>query len=117
MQADSELLLNMTARTAASVMLGHIPLDPASPPGFLSAHAGRTRARDPRQEALEFHDFLTGQMSLRRDRFFNVGGFDTGFTRDGTFGGEDLDLSRRLVAAGARIVFNPDAISRRLRSL
>jgi peptidoglycan/xylan/chitin deacetylase (PgdA/CDA1 family) len=47
-------------------------------------------------------------MSLRREVFIGIGGFDTSFTT----GGEDLDLGRRLQKAGCRIVFDPEAISR-----
>ena len=56
-------------------------------------------------------DMLTGQISVRRDVFLSVGGFDTGFTIGGTFGNEDLDFCYRLKKLGYRIVYNPDAIS------
>jgi len=51
-------------------------------------------------------------MSVRRNVFSDVGEFDEGFTKDGAYGNEDLDLGIRLAAAGLRIVFAPDAISR-----
>ncbi len=40
-----------------------------------------------------------------------MGGFDTTFTRDGTFGNEDMDLALRLLKDGNKITFNPGAIS------
>ena len=40
-----------------------------------------------------------------------VGGFDPEFTREGLFGGEDIDFGHRLRKAGFSIVFNPAAIS------
>ncbi|HWO82162.1 MAG TPA: polysaccharide deacetylase family protein, partial [Solirubrobacterales bacterium] len=56
-------------------------------------------------------DLLTGQLSISRAAYEAVGGFDESFTRDGLFGGEDLDLGYRLLKAGYKIVFNPRAIS------
>jgi peptidoglycan/xylan/chitin deacetylase (PgdA/CDA1 family) len=54
---------------------------------------------------------MTGQMSLPRELFHRVGGFDTSFTLGGTFGDEDIDFGYRLMRAGYRLVFNPGAIS------
>ena len=60
---------------------------------------------------MTLHDLLTGQLSLSREIFRSVGGFDTTFTRGGSFGNEDIDFGYRLMLAGYRIVFNPEAIS------
>jgi peptidoglycan/xylan/chitin deacetylase (PgdA/CDA1 family) len=60
---------------------------------------------------LTLRDLLTGQLSLARETFYRIGGFDTHFTRGGSFGNEDLDLGYRLLLQGYRIVFNPGAIS------
>jgi peptidoglycan/xylan/chitin deacetylase (PgdA/CDA1 family) len=60
---------------------------------------------------IRLDDFLTGQLSISRAAFDAVGGFDAGFTRDGAFGGEDIDFGYRLRQAGFTIVFNPDAVS------
>jgi peptidoglycan/xylan/chitin deacetylase (PgdA/CDA1 family) len=56
-------------------------------------------------------DLLTGQMSISRQAFQRVGGFDTSFTREGLFGGEDIDFGLRVVKAGFTVAYNPAAIS------
>jgi peptidoglycan/xylan/chitin deacetylase (PgdA/CDA1 family) len=56
-------------------------------------------------------DLISGQMSISRDAFMHLGGFDVTFTREGLFGGEDLDFGYRVTKAGYGVVFNPDAIS------
>jgi len=43
--------------------------------------------------------------------FEAIGGFDGSFTRDGSFGNEDLDIGTRLLFR-YRVVFNPRAVSR-----
>jgi serine acetyltransferase/glycosyltransferase involved in cell wall biosynthesis len=48
----------------------------------------------------------TGNVSLRRARYFDIGGFDPGLQHS-----EDRDLGIRLEAAGARIQFVPAATS------
>lgn len=111
-------LVEQHARSHASgadAVLGHVPLDPKSPPCFLSEAAGRWAAdrqqqlRDGRE--LGLFDLLTGQLSVKRSLFEALGGFDTAFTAGGSFGNEDLDFGLRLLDRG-RVVFNPDAVSR-----
>jgi GT2 family glycosyltransferase/peptidoglycan/xylan/chitin deacetylase (PgdA/CDA1 family) len=118
MEADRNLLVqhHRAHLDGADVVIGHIPLHPESPPGFLPAAVGawaeqRAEALLERNGKLEVGDFLTGQMSIRRAVFVGIGGFDTAFTREGAFGGEDLDLGRRLLDAGYQINFDPRAIS------
>ena len=101
-------------REGADAVIGHLPLHPESPPGFLATAVGtwaeqRRQAIEQRGGKVELGDFVTGQMSVRRDVFLRLGGFDTYFTRP--YGGEDLDLGRRLAADGRTLAFNPDAIS------
>ncbi len=60
---------------------------------------------------IRLDDLLTGQMSVSQQTYDELGGFDVGFTRDGLFGGEDIDFGYRLLKAGKRVVFNPRAIS------
>ncbi len=103
-------------REGADVVFGHIPLHPESPPSFLAQAVGawaedRRLALLAHDGQLEVRDFLTGQMSLPREVFLELGGFDENFTRGGSFGGADLDFGRRLAQAGYRPAFNPDAIS------
>jgi len=95
-------------------VLGHIPLDPASPPSLLSRDVAvwaERRAEALRRGApLTLFDLLTGQLSIKRDVFAKLGGFDTRFTQGGSFGDEDLDLGTRLLER-YKVSFNPDAVS------
>jgi peptidoglycan/xylan/chitin deacetylase (PgdA/CDA1 family) len=50
-------------------------------------------------------------MSIRREWFDRLGRFDVSFTREGLYGGEDVDFGYRVLKAGCRVVFNPAAIS------
>lgn len=63
-------------------------------------------ARNDRKLALR--DFYTGNFSISRDALLTVGGFDEDFD---IYGNEDLELSIRLVRAGVRIVYAPEAIT------
>ena len=100
----------------ADMVIGDIPLDMASPSNLLSwavglwAHERGERLRAAGSE-VDLEDFLTGQMSVRRDTFERVGGFDRAFTDQGAWGGSDIDFGYRVAQAGCRIVFNPEAIS------
>jgi glycosyltransferase involved in cell wall biosynthesis len=119
MEADSKLLCEH-ARShgdGADVVFGDIPLHPDSPAGFLSESVGawadeRSRKLSADPTALGVMDFQSGQISIARDVFLGVEGFDTVFTREGSYGGEDFDLGVRLDRAGYRMVFNAKAISR-----
>lgn len=118
MEPDPTLLRahDRAHRNGADVVLGHLPLHPASPRTALSAGVEHwTEDRRRRLVAaggeVPLDDLLTGQVSIARETFERVGGFDTSFTRDGLFGGEDIDFGYRLVQAGYRIVFAEDAIS------
>lgn len=100
----------------ADVVIGHLPLHPDSPQNFLSDGV-KQWAEERVNELLSangnlpFSEIMTGQLSISRKTFFEVGGFDTKFTRHGSFGNEDLDFGLRLQQRGYTIVFNPDAIS------
>lgn len=103
-------------REGADVVLGHIPLHPESPSNILSAGVKswvdeRVQLLSSPGTSLTLHDLLTGQISLIRKTFHHVGGFDTNFTLGGSFGNEDVDFGYRLLLAGYKIVFNPNAIS------
>jgi glycosyltransferase involved in cell wall biosynthesis/peptidoglycan/xylan/chitin deacetylase (PgdA/CDA1 family) len=116
MEAHPRLLAEheRSHREGADTVIGHLPLHPASPPGFLATAVStwaeqRLEALRKRDWRIELGDFVTGQMSVRRDVFLRLGGFDTYFERP--YGGEDLDLGRRLAAGGYTLAFNPEAIS------
>lgn len=118
MEADPALLAahERSHREGADLVVGDMPLHPDSPPGLLSwgvgfwAQGRRERLTAPGAEP-GLDDLLTGQMSISRESFDRLGGFDTSFTREGLFGGEDIDFGYRVVKAGLRVAFNPDAIS------
>jgi glycosyltransferase involved in cell wall biosynthesis/peptidoglycan/xylan/chitin deacetylase (PgdA/CDA1 family) len=118
MEADPALLAEheRSHREGADLVVGDMPLHPDSPPGLLSwgvgfwAQSRRERLTAPGAEP-GLDDLLTGQMSISRQSFDRLGGFDTSFTREGLFGGEDIDFGYRVVKAGLRVAFNPAAIS------
>jgi len=118
MEAHPRLLVehDRSHREGADVVLGHIPLHPQSPANILSAAVkdwaeSRGLKLSSPGARLTLHDLLAGQLSLPREIFDRVGGFDARFTHGGTFGDEDIDFGHRLTLAGYRIVFNPHAIS------
>ena len=118
MEAHPRLLAehDSSHQKAADAVFGHLPLHPKSPTNFLSAGIkwwtdGRLQRLSSPGASLTLHDMISGQMSLSRELFHSVGGFDTNFTAGGTFGDEDIDFCYRLKRAGYRSVFNPDAIS------
>jgi peptidoglycan/xylan/chitin deacetylase (PgdA/CDA1 family)/GT2 family glycosyltransferase len=103
-------------REGTDVVLGHIPLHPESPSNVLSIGVKigfdkRAQRLSSPGASLTLHDLVTGQASLSRKTFFDVGGFDTKFTQGGSFGNEDIDLGYRLLREGYRVGFNRDAIS------
>ena len=119
MEADPEMLAehDRSIREGGDMVLGHLPLHPQSPDTLLSQGVGRWAER--RRERLEglgsdvpVTELNTGQMSVARSTFEELGGFDVSFTREGLYGGEDLDFGYRVGRAGLRVVFNPAAISR-----
>ncbi len=119
MEADSALLSEHERSRGenADIVLGHVPLHPDSPPSAIAEVTGgwaeRRRKRLAAPGAVPaVSDFLSGQLSLPRAAFERLGGFETAFTSNGRFGGEDLDFGYRARRAGLRIVFNERAISR-----
>jgi peptidoglycan/xylan/chitin deacetylase (PgdA/CDA1 family)/glycosyltransferase involved in cell wall biosynthesis len=118
MEADPSLLQEheRSRREGADLVIGDLPLHPESPQNVLSRGVGSwARARGERLAAdraeIPLPDLLTGQMSISRKSFERVGRFDVSFTRDGLYGGEDIDFGYRVLKAGCRVVFNPAAIS------
>ena len=100
----------------ADVVSGHTPLHPKSPPGLLRTvirEWAEERARLMSQPGYElrFDDLLSGQISVKREAFAAVAGFDADFTEGGSYGHEDMDLGYRLLGSGAKAAFNPYALS------
>lgn len=118
MSADPQLLAEheRSHRDGADAVMGDLPLDPASPPNLLSwgvgwwASARCERLSQPGAE-IRLDDLLTGQMSISKPLYEALGGFDVSFTREGLFGGEDIDFGYRLLGAGKKVVFNPRAVT------
>ncbi|MEN8131395.1 MAG: glycosyltransferase [Pseudomonadota bacterium] len=98
------------------LVLGHIPVHPEYLNDFLGtavqqwAHE-RLERLSKRDATLTLQDLITGQASVSRTVFDELGGFDEGFNRNGAFGNEDLDFCLRLQKQGYQIVFNQNAIS------
>jgi glycosyltransferase involved in cell wall biosynthesis len=106
-------------REGADLVLGHLALHRDSPSTLLSQEVAswseRRRALLSRPEVeVPLAHLLTGQMSISRIAFQQIGGFDVSFTRNGLFGGEDLDFGYRVRKAGLRVIFNPAAVSYQL---
>jgi peptidoglycan/xylan/chitin deacetylase (PgdA/CDA1 family)/GT2 family glycosyltransferase len=118
MEADPGLLLahDRAHREGADLVLGDLPLHPDSPRNILTwavgfwAESRRERLSAPAAE-IRLDDLLSGQVSIARDAFERLGGFDVGFTRGGLFGGEDIDFGYRVMQAGLRVVFDSAAVS------
>jgi GT2 family glycosyltransferase len=53
-------------------------------------------------------DFYGGNVSVPRDVFLRIAGFDERFTE---YGNEDVELSLRLTSAGVPIVYDPSAVA------
>lgn len=92
----------------AHAVVGDARRDPGSPPGFMSDtnETWLKRAGGP----LTLFDVWTGQLSIRRSVFEEIGGFDEAYTDEGAFANEDADLGIRLLA-GYDVRHNPAAIS------
>jgi len=95
-------------------VMGAVPItvDRSAPP--VVAYVGSKFNRHLDQLAqpdhkLKLRDFYSGNFSIRREILLEVGAFDESFK---IYGNEDLDLSLRLVQAGVRIVYSPEALAR-----
>ena len=118
MEADPQLLVehDRTHGSGAELVLGDIPLHPASPRTELAAATGRWADRRRKRLSIRgtpvgLPDLLSGQLSISAAGFRRVGGFDVSYTRGGLVPGADRDFGYRARTAGLRVVFNPAAIS------
>ena len=98
-------------RTGADAVIGDTPIDPGSPAGFLPESVARWIGSTSVKSPLSPFDVFSGQLSVRRSVFAEVGGFDTAFTTAAAFGNEDADFGVRLLAR-YDVRHNPAAISR-----
>jgi glycosyltransferase involved in cell wall biosynthesis/peptidoglycan/xylan/chitin deacetylase (PgdA/CDA1 family) len=98
-------------RAGADAVIGDVFLDPDSPPGFMAESNQRWIDSTRERRELAPFDIFTGQLSVRRSVFEQVGGFDPVLTSDGSFSNEDADLGVRLLAC-CDVRHNPAAITR-----
>jgi GT2 family glycosyltransferase len=116
MEASPELLeAHLRAHPPGSrlAVIGAAPIvvdsSAAAPTAYIARKFNRhlehlARAGGP----LGLRDFYSGNLSIRRDVFDEVHGFDERFTM---YGNEDLELSLRLTAAGVSLVYEPTAVA------
>jgi glycosyltransferase involved in cell wall biosynthesis/peptidoglycan/xylan/chitin deacetylase (PgdA/CDA1 family) len=98
-------------RDGADAVLGYIPLDPQTPAGFLSDDiAGYAKTMLEGFTVTPF-DVYSGQLSVRRSAFEQLGGFDETLTSGALYGNEDCDFGVRLLES-CDVRHNPKAVSR-----
>lgn len=89
-------------------ILGPYPLDarPPYPPAFArwADSTDMSGIADP--ENAGFEHFVTGNVSMDREKFLELGGFDERFVE---YGWEDIDLGYRFVQEGGRIRYDERA--------
>jgi GT2 family glycosyltransferase len=93
--------------------LGAVPIaDPSSSPvvRYIGTKFNRhlEKLADPGY-GITFRDFYSGNFSIRRDVLLEVGVFDEAFK---IYGNEDGELALRLLGAGVRLVYSPEALAR-----
>ena len=113
---DDLVALHLAAqrRIGGGLVLGAIPVDPDSAASFLTEGlAGWSARRDARLRepgvVPGFDDVLTGNLSVGREVFTRLGGFDATFTDGTRFGDEDLEFGWRAVGASVPIAYEPEA--------
>jgi glycosyltransferase involved in cell wall biosynthesis len=118
MEADPHLLEEheRSHREGAEAVLGHIPAHPESPAGLLASGVqqwaeDRTLRLSAAGAVLRLDDMISGQLSVSRELFQRLAGFDTRFRQETTSSNGDLDFGHRLLREGYRAVFNPRAVS------
>jgi GT2 family glycosyltransferase len=94
----------------ADAVLGRILIDPESIAGFLTDDAATFAESMLPQQSATGLDVFTGQFSVRRNVFEDIGGFDEGFTSQSALGMEDADFGVTLLARH-RLVVNAAAVS------
>ena len=100
-------------REGADAVIGDTPIHPDSPAGFLPQSVARWIASTKVKSPLSPFDVFSGQLSVRRSVFEELGGFDTAFTSGDAFGNEDADFGVRLLAHHD-VRHNPAAVSRQM---
>ena len=96
-------------RDGADAVAGNIPLHPSSPPGVLTDAVASAALWDQRTELTPF-EIYAGQLSVRKNVFDALGGFDEQFAVGGGFGNEDVEFGARLLER-FDVRHNPKAIT------
>ena len=96
-------------RKGADAVVGKIGIDPRST-GFLAESTKRWLDDSSVKAPLSPFDVFSGQLSIRRSVFDEVGGFDEALTAGTSFSSEDSELGARLVPK-YRVRHCPTAIS------
>ena len=110
----AELGRAFAADAAPAVVTGPMLPLPGASPGLVAVSSRTSRERrEFTGRALPWEVGTGGNTAIRRAWLDRVGGFDERLGV-GTPGhaGEDLDLFRRVLQAGGRIVYEPDAVCR-----
>ena len=97
----------------ADAVIGDTPIHPDSPAGFLPQSVARWIASTTVKSPLSPFDVFSGQLSVRRSVFEQLGGFDPALTSGTAFGNEDADFGVRLLCH-RDVRHNPAAISRQM---
>lgn len=88
-----------------------IVVPPDAPPVVRYRSRGFARKLErlaARRDQLAFNDVYGGNVSILREPFLAVGGYDASFR---VYGHEDYELSLRLTRAGHRFVYEPEALA------
>jgi glycosyltransferase involved in cell wall biosynthesis len=94
-------------------VVGAVPLvvPPDAPPIVRYRAGAFSRKLDrlaTRRDRLAFGDVYSGNLSVRRDRLLDAGGYDEAFD---AYGHEDYELALRLGRDGGRFVYSADALA------
>lgn len=100
-------------RNGADAVIGDTPIDERSTAGFLADSVARWISSERVQNPLSPFDIFTGQLSVRRSVFEQLGGFDVALTAGPAFGNEDADFGARLLSR-YDVRHNPAAVSRQI---
>ena len=96
---------------AADAVIGEIALDRGSSKGFLTDNFASWLASCRTGDCIGPFDIWTSQLSVRREVFEALGGFDEALTHKSAFAMEDADFGARLLAKFP-VRHNPRAIAR-----
>ena len=99
-------------REGADAVFGNIPLHEDSPTGFLTETIA-TAAVWQRTTPPNAFDICGGQLSVTKEVFEALGGFDEEFCSEGKYGDEDVEFAARLVER-YDVRHNPQAISQQI---